>query len=142
MISDKKMIQVREYFSDEPVEMVYLFGSQATDKAYSQSDYDFGVFFKKDTDKKERFAKRLEYIGELGKILEHDEIDVIDLNSAPIQLQYSAILPRKDVVSNNDSQRINFEHRVMSEYFDRLPYIRRHSEISIATIAEKGLQYE
>lgn len=136
------MAQVKGYFSDEPVEIVYLFGSQATGKAYSQSDYDFGVYFNKDTSKKERFAKRLEYIGELGKILEHDEVDVIDLNSAPIQLQYSAILPRKDIVSNNESRRIELEHKIMSQYFDRLPYIRRHTQASIAKIAKKGLQYE
>lgn len=142
MIPSHKMNQIKAFFSTEPIGAVYLFGSQASGKTHPNSDYDFGVLFKSNIDKKMRFNKRLEYIGKLGKLLSHDKIDVVDLDSAPIQLQYFALAPRKDIIAKNDTQRINFEHRVMSNYFDRLPYIRRHSNISIINIAKKGLQYE
>ena len=118
---------------------IYLFGSQATGKIHPGSDYDFGVVFSEDISKKDRFDKRLEYMGRLGKIVGSDHVEVIDLNQSPVFLQYSVISPRKDIYIKDEKNRIAFEHTTLSNYFDRFFYLRRHTINSLATTAREGL---
>lgn len=139
MLSSSSIKRIQTYFAHEPVRVVYLFGSRAKGRTHPQSDYDFGILFQQDLTAHERFDKRLEYIGQLGKIVKSDNVDVVDVSAAPVYLQYSVIAARQDIVCKNESCRIDFEHRVLSKYFDRLPYIRRHAELSIASIAQYGL---
>lgn len=115
--------------------MIYLFGSQATKTAGPRSDFDFGVVFETNLSAEERFKKRLQYLGDLGKILRTDKIDVVDLNQAPTHLAYSVIAPREIIFVRNEGKRIDFEQRTLSFYFDRLYYLRRHTLNSLATIA-------
>ena len=134
-----KIKSINSYFTHEPVAVVYLFGSQATGKIHPKSDYDFGVVFLENINKKDRFNKRLEYMGFLGKIVGNDNVEVIDLNQSPVFLQYSAIAPRNDINIKEDKDRIAFEHRTLSNYFDRFYYLRRHTTNSLATTAREGL---
>ena len=139
MLNFLKIKSIKKYFTHEPVAVVYLFGSQATGKTNHRSDYDFGVIFLENMSKKERFNKRLEYMGFLGKIVRCDNIEVIDLKESPVFLQYSAIFPRKDIYIKDEKERIAFEHSTLSSYFDRFFYLRRHTINSLATTAKEGL---
>lgn len=138
MLNSSQIKSVKEYFKNEPVEVVYLFGSQASGKTHPRSDYDFGVVFVENISNKVRFEKRLEYMGILGKIVSKDKVEVVDLNQSPAFLQYSAISPRKDIYTREEKARIDFEHEALSNYFDRFPYLRRHTLTSLATTAQKG----
>ncbi|OGK38266.1 hypothetical protein A3I56_03515 [Candidatus Roizmanbacteria bacterium RIFCSPLOWO2_02_FULL_43_10] len=139
MLTKQTQAHISEYFEHEPVEVVFFFGSRASGYPHGESDYDFGVVFSKGLTTKQRSKKRLTYIGELGKILGVEAVDVVDLEKAPAYLRYAAFASRQDIVCKNESVRINFEHKAMSNYFDRLPYMRRHSSLSIASIARHGL---
>ena len=46
MLDDKKLNQLKKYFATQPVDVVYLFGSQVKGKSRSNSDLDIGVLFK------------------------------------------------------------------------------------------------
>ena len=139
MITTKQLGKIRDFFKQEPVEVVYLFGSQATGETHSRSDYDFGVVFTDALDKGGRFDKGLKYMAELGSILKTDAVEVVDLNSAPIYFQYSAIAPRHDIYVRDEQKRADFEKHTLTTYFDRLPYTKRHTIESLGMIAREGL---
>lgn len=138
MLMQKQLDQIKEYFTTQPVDVVYLFGSQATGKATPLSDFDFAVLFKENISQGKRFDLKLKYMGDLGIILRTDTVEILDLNQAPLYFRYSAIAPRIDLVVKNEPERIDFEQKTMSEYFDRLYYLKRHTKISLANIAERG----
>ena len=142
MLTPEQKKQIRAYFQTQPVELVYLFGSQTTKQTTPLSDYDFGILFQQNIDKSKSFDLKLEYMGQLAKILRTDKVDVVDLNQAPLTLLYSTIAPRYDIYVKSEDKRIDFEHKILSQYLDRLYYIRRHSLISLATIAKKGFSNE
>jgi len=62
MITQGQLNQLKEYFSHQPVDVVYLFGSQATKKATKLSDYDIGVLFREGIDSSKRFDLILKMI--------------------------------------------------------------------------------
>lgn len=138
MLTQSQKQKIKKYFADQPVDVVYLFGSQATGKVTALSDYDFAVLFKEDVDKGKRFDLKLKYMRDLGTILKTEKVEVLDLNQAPLFFRYSAFAPRQDLLVKDELKRIEFEQRSMSEYFDRLYYLKRHTRYSLAHIAEKG----
>ncbi len=123
------------YFAHQPVRIVYLFGSQASGKVHPRSDYDFGILFDRDLDSSKRFEKRLEMMSDLSKILGCDRVEIVDLEAAPSYLAYSVIAPREIVLVKDEKARISFEHRVFSLYFDRLYYLKRHTQESLRHFA-------
>lgn len=139
MLTKTQKQKIKKYFARQPVDLVYLFGSQATGRIAPLSDFDFAVLFNKKVDKSERFDLKLKYMGDLGSILKTDKVEILDLNEAPLYFRYSAIAPRADLVVKSEAKRIDFEHKTMSEYFDRLYYLKRHTKYSLENIAERGL---
>ena len=99
MLNFLKIKSIKKYFTHEPVAVVYLFGSQATGKTNHRSDYDFGVIFLENMSKKERFNKRLEYMGFLGKIVRCDNVEVIDLKESPVFYNTLLFSPEKIFIS-------------------------------------------
>lgn len=138
MINQNQLNQLKRYFADQPVDVVYLFGSQATKKTTPLSDFDFSVLFQDCIDSRRRFDLVMKYTVDLGSLFKTDKVDVLDLNRSPLFFRYAAIAPRKDLVVKNERKRIDFEQRTMSEYFDRLYYLKRHTQYSLAGFAERG----
>lgn len=54
MLSDEKMNQLEKYFTAQPVDVVYLFGSQVGGKYRNSSDLDIGVLFNEGLSKSKR----------------------------------------------------------------------------------------
>jgi len=134
-----QQLKLKNYFRNQPVELVYLFGSQAEGKITPLSDYDFAVLFRKDLSSSERFEQKLKYIADLGKLLSTDKVDVLDLNSAPPSFRFAAFAPRQEIYVKDERKRVEFEFRAMEEHFDRLYYLRRHALTSLEKIAKEGL---
>ena len=69
MLNQRKIRQLKKYFLCQPVDLVYLFGSQAEKRATELSDFDFGILFQKGLSKAKRLDLRLEMMVRLGQIL-------------------------------------------------------------------------
>lgn len=145
MISDRQKEEISRYFAclpagkaSQPVELVYLFGSQAEGETTPLSDFDFSVLFVDSLSKKECFDLKLKFMADLGEILGSDKVEILDLNEAPVTYRYSAFAPRQEIYVKDEAKRVDFEQQTMSEYFDRLYYLRRHSLNSLASIAKEG----
>ncbi len=139
MITNEQKQAIIEYAKTQPIEVIYLFGSHATNKVKPLSDYDFGVLFDEKVSKSERFDFKLDIMGFLSHIFKTDNVDVVDLNFASPAFRYEAMKPRCDIYTRLESQRVNFEFRAMQDFFDRLYYIKRHTTLGIAYIARHGL---
>jgi len=139
MITRLQEREIKAYFTHQPVELVYLFGSQATGKTTPLSDYDFAVLFKKNLEKGKRFDLRLKYMGDLGIILKSDEIEVLDLNSASLSFRYAAIAPRHDLYVADEKKRALFEAETTSLYFDEVYFLKQNTFYSLPSIAKTAV---
>lgn len=125
-MKDANTFQLQSYFSTQPVELVYLMGSRAKGEEKSYSDYDFGIFFNENLNDQARFDLKIKIQSELGSLLKTDAVDIVDLQKAHPFLKFEAIKNRGEVFVKNELKRVEFEINVLSEYFDRQYYIKRH----------------
>ena len=69
------------------IDLAYIFGSHAAGKEGPISDYDIAVLYSKPI----QSALRYKLTHELNKVLKTDQIDLVVLNNAPIELRYTVI---------------------------------------------------
>lgn len=122
------------------VQLVYLFGSRATEKADPLSDHDFACLLS--PSQKDPFKTKLELMGIFSSAVKSDNIDVVMLDdpSVPIDLRYRIISEGKILFNADDQARSDFEYRTMHEYLDRQYCLDRHADISLRVSAARGLQ--
>lgn len=123
--------QLYSYFKNQPVELAYLFGSQASGNLTALSDIDFAVLFTERLTDQERFALKIKILGDLSKILKMDKIDLVDLKTAPPFLQFEAIRKRNEIFVRQENARIDFETKVLFNFFDRQYFVNRHIRMGI-----------
>jgi len=133
---------VQTVFSNEDtvdVRLVYLFGSRA--KALSGessshdrdlgplSDYDFGIVteFKNEEEATITHARLFKLQSKFARLLD-SEVDVLQLNSAPIELQYNVIASGILLFEKSTEEKVEYEARVLSRYGDYLPVLRRQRD--------------
>lgn len=139
MITDSQKQKINQYFRRQPVELVYFFGSHANGRPTPLSDYDFAVLFNRGLNRKTRFDLKLQFMADLGEILSTDKVEILDLDQAPASFRYSVLIPRQEIYVKSETERVDFEHQTMREYFDQIYYLRRHSMASLTSIAKEGL---
>src|SRR3989344_107626 len=123
MIDETIKNKLSSYFATQPVEAVYLFGSQALGKARKDSDIDLAVLFNKTVSEEKRGRYIIEMTADLEGIISGKKLDIINLSKAPIALQYSAVYRRHEILVKNSTNKALFEAQVFSRYFDYSYYI-------------------
>lgn len=129
--------QLYNYFKSQPVELVYLFGSQTSGKVKPLSDIDFAVLFTKNLTDQERFNHKLKILGGLSEILKTDKIDLVDLKTAPPFLQFEVIRKRNEIFVRQENTRIDFETKVLFNFFDRQYFVNRHIRMGITDLKKE-----
>lgn len=112
------------------VETIYLFGSYAKGINHSLSDVDIGIVFAKTEKYRDKtmdaylklyniFTDVLpkEYLRRRFKTRAH-EMDIVFLQSAPINLQFNAIRGAKILYEKDRKKRLEYEERVIKRYLD------------------------
>lgn len=138
-----KQIQVvdfkllKEYFKNKSVRLVYLMGSQASGQTKPYSDIDMAVLFDQNLSVKQRFDARIELLSYLTKFLGTNNIDLIDLQSAPPLFAYEAIKHRKELYVEDEDTRVSFETRALASYFDQKYYLSRHTILGMEKLKEE-----
>jgi len=118
MLSNSQMDNLKGLFQSNPqIKLVYLFGSQVSQKTGPLSDYDF-AFYVKEKDKKKLFDLKLDLIGKLSQILKSDKIDVVILNEVESpELKYNIIKDGK-LIFEREPYRLLIEPQILNDYFD------------------------
>ena len=101
--------------------LVYLFGSRVQGNLGPASDYDIAALADRDVDEQALLA-RLAH--ELSLALNTDQVDVVSLNRAPIELPYAIIAQGKLLYERDVATRVDYEAKILGLYGDLLPMLR------------------
>jgi predicted nucleotidyltransferase len=120
--------KLKSYFVSKTSEVAcaYLFGSAARGELRRDSDIDVAVLFEKAP------ALALDgppsrLAGDLERLLGRS-VDLIVLNSAPVDLIHRVLRDGRLLCEHNPSRRVAFEVDARNQYFDLLPHLRRYRE--------------
>ena len=106
------------------IDLAYIFGSRADGKEGPISDYDIAVLYAKPHAPDLRY----ELAHKLKKKLMTDQVDLVVLNDAPIELRYAVIASGIVVYEVNVETRVEYEALTLSFYGDYLPVLRSQRE--------------
>lgn len=120
--------KLKPFFEDnKDIDFAYIFGSQVSGKTNSESDIDIAVYLNKNKTK-DYFEKRVSFITKLEAILKK-RIDLIVLNEIKsIFFKFVIIREGKLVFERDHSKRVDFELRVMQEYYDFQPFSEQYNK--------------
>ncbi len=108
------------------VEVLWLYGSRARNKANIDSDYDLAVAFK--TYIEDPIERRLR--PEILALEWHEKLNIplsiIDINQAPLPLAYTVVLDNTLLYSKNNYRRMIEEQKIMSKWEIDHCYHRKH----------------
>ena len=138
LTQDQVISAIKGYFEKrENVVAIYLFGSYANGTFNKKSDIDIAVLFSDSKNSSERFDRKLELMTELEHTLK-TKVDVVDLLDAPPVLAHQIMLSHILIIDNDRTTRIELEIAKRREYFDLLPYLKRHRKIALEQLVERG----
>ena len=117
---------IKQYFSqvaellsgDNNVVLAYLFGSYGRDDVGPLSDVDIAVLLDESCSEGKYLDKQLELMADIGHILGTNEVDLVILNEAPVDLSYSVIESGKALYCRDGLSRVCFETLVTEKYLD------------------------
>ena len=105
----------KEFFQSRvEVAAVYLFGSHGTEFEHPLSDIDLGVVFTRPV----TLAEELTLDAALSLHVRHDRIDLVNLNRAPIALQFRALKEGMLVYEGDYFKHSDFIEGVIKTYPD------------------------
>jgi len=115
---------IRDYFAHQPdVALAYLYGSYAVDQIWAESDLDIGVLFSNEGTPYELFRQGLRRAAELQTKVGRIEIDLRELNGAPVEFLMQVIKAGRCLYARSEQERVQFETRVIQEYLDFKPVL-------------------
>ena len=121
----KKLYSFFSYTKIKPrIDLAYIFGSHAAGKEGPISDYDIAVHYSEHHPS----ILRYELTHELSIVLKTDQVDLVVLNNAPIELRYAVIASGIVVYEANVETRVEYEALTLSLYGDFLPVLRNQRE--------------
>lgn len=122
-------------FADQPIAFSYVFGSVARGVAGADSDVDVAVHFESGLPAGERFDRKLRIGVELERALGR-EVDLVDLEDAPLRLVGRILTERVVVTGLHRPERVRFENESFRRSVDFEHHARRlDAEILAATAA-------
>jgi predicted nucleotidyltransferase len=107
--------------SEPDIAFAYLFGSVAKGRSGPLSDVDVAVYFHPAGDARSRFKRRLQLMSKLGKALQRDDVEVVPLQDAPLDLAFEILAQGKLIFSKDDGQKADFVFETLRKYHDEAP---------------------
>lgn len=112
---EKEISELKLYLSkNSNVIAFYIFGSYGTKWQNQNSDIDFAILYDKDISLKEELMLEIK----ISEIFKRDDIDVVNLNKAPINLQQRVIYTGDLLYCSDKIKLADFKERVFKFYGD------------------------
>jgi len=131
--------RIRMALVDEPIEIVYLFGSQARGDAGPLSDVDVAVLARDVVPRGEYTSLQLRLATRLMRALGRDDVQVVILNRTPPLLQHRVVRDGQVVWCGDERLRSRFEAGVLMRYFDSRHLEKMYNDGLLKRIATEGL---
>lgn len=110
------------YFKENDILLVTVFGSYLDERFIKGiSDIDIAMLFKEDIG----ILDEVKIIDDLSKILNFEDIDLLNLNKANFMLKYNAVIRGKIIYEKDRNITDNFIESILFSY--RLHYYRYNS---------------
>jgi predicted nucleotidyltransferase len=104
--------------SDKDVVAVYSFGSLAQNALKPLSDLDFGILLSYRMVKKDCFDKQLKLVGLFTESLKTEEIDLVFMNHAPLNIAFQIVKTGTLLLCNDRRALIDFREKLVMSYLD------------------------
>lgn len=114
----------------------YLFGSSHTGRTTPLSDIDIALLLADELIDPHVETKTLLRAAE---IFGTGEIDLLNLNQAPLRFQYNAIKDKRVLFCSDEKKRIDFETRTIMDYLDFAPMRHAFNQEFLKTLGLGGL---
>lgn len=126
---DNNIEKIKEILSTEPsVIVAYLFGSRVKGTTNHRSDWDVGIYFKKESIGSNPWHD-FNIGAKLSQILK-SEVQIITLNKPLNPLLGFEIVGKGNLLIDKDKKiRIDFENRILRNHFDWLYFHKRNKVI-------------
>ncbi len=111
----------RALASEPDIAFAYLFGSVAQRRDGPLSDVDVAVYFSPEGDARSRFRRQIQLTSKLSNALERDDVDVVRLQDAPLDLARDVVENGKMLFCHDHNLRVDFVFRVVRDYLDAEP---------------------
>ncbi len=112
---DNKIKNIPAFFSERPeISAVFLFGSYGTENQTVLSDVDFAVLF----DKRIDLGQEAAFLADISNYLGTDRVDLVNLNKAPLNLQFRALSEGKIIYERDYITTCDYIEKVMDLYQD------------------------
>ena len=117
-----------------PIELGFLYGSRIQGNITKFSDYDLAVlinekFYAQNNDSKTKLEMKLNLLGELFEFFSSENVDLLILNEAPINLKYKVIQKGKLIYYNEINTYYQFKASVILEFLDFNPIFNFYQRI-------------
>jgi predicted nucleotidyltransferase len=120
---------------NDRVSAAWVFGSVATGKDRPDSDIDIAVLFIEGLDKHIRFDMRLAIAAELTGLTGR-EVDVIDMQAAPLLLQHQVRRFGYLLFEKDHAYRMNFDVKSRRQFLDFYPRLEKRNRQIINKVLE------
>jgi predicted nucleotidyltransferase len=121
---ESALVTIHDYLAHQPeVVLAYLYGSYAAGQTWAESDLDIGVVFQDEGTSYDIFQQALRHAAELQSKIGKIEIDLRELNGAPVEFLMQVIQTGRCLYARNERERVQFETRVIMEYLDFKPVL-------------------
>jgi len=123
---------------EQQISAVILFGSLATNQETPLSDVDLAILYHKKLNLDELNMLHLQVMGIITDLLQSDDIDIINLNTAPLTMQYGAIKQSKLLLLNNREEYIDFWEETVKYYLDFKPLLDECNNTLLETLSGRS----
>lgn len=124
--------------SQEGVAAAYVFGSRARGTARSDSDIDVALLLDASPAKHERASLIRDLVGELGRELAADRVDLVLLNDAPPVLAFHALKAGVLALCRDEVALHRFKVATYGRHADREPTERLFRDVTRRRAREAG----
>ncbi|MBK1809532.1 nucleotidyltransferase domain-containing protein [Clostridium sp. YIM B02505] len=119
---DAKLDALKDYFkNNENILAAWFIGSYGTEKQTEDSDIDIALLF----DKQIGIMDEMDISSRISEIVEFDNIDTINLLSAPITLQFKVIDEGRSLYEKDYYKVCDFMEQTFNRYRDEKYYLDR-----------------
>ena len=116
---ESKMPKLLDRISKESgIVALYAFGSLASGDLKPLSDLDFGIIVSRKLNKQKRFDCHLDLIGTFNQVLGTDEVDLVQMNDAPMHFSYNIIKSGKLIYCRDKTELAEFIEKTIKLYLD------------------------
>jgi len=118
-IEDKIITLIKYFQTNDDILAVWLIGSYGTEYQTEKSDIDFSILFNKDIS----IIDEMKISCNISDIIGYENVDTVDLNKAPITLQFKTIKEGKSLYEANFIKTSDYIEHVINRYREEKYYI-------------------